>query len=193
MAACLITVSGTSGELIINYKISTTSYSIRTGIGTLYIEDTATAVTYTTLSGDVIASSGCLTITNLAFNCYKLSWKGIVTDNYKFVSVTLGTDTLSIPGDVVFPESKLSLVDAVNSIGDDRIKITQYSVGVPSGSTIFAAERDYIIRVIGTDIPIFKIKNSDNSSYIYLHGVSSACSITGYTDVNICDGSNSNL
>lgn len=188
MSACLITISGTSGEVSINYKISTTAYNIVTGIGTLYIESTATDVTYTTLFGDAVASSLCLTITSLAYACYRIHWKGIKADSYNFNAVLLGSDILTI-SDTPFPNTTLNLAQAINSLEDDRVKVTKYKFDSAFPTTIdpLATTYNFILRIIGVDIPILRIRNADNTGYIYLHGEIVSCSITGYTDINVCD------
>ena len=171
MAACLITVSGTSGVIRINYTISGTPYTIETSIGSFYIDDTATNVTYTTLSGDLIATdAGCLTpaIAELPANCYRVFWKGISTDNYKIIEIILGAEIITIP-DTNFPLSSSSFIGNVNNLGNDNVKVIGYKFNFLPTS-IQNVEYYYILKVLGPDAPILKIRNADDTGYIYIYG-----------------------
>lgn len=190
MAACLITVTGTEGLLRLDYKIGVDSFSIQTTIGSFYIDDTATDVTYTRLTGDVTASSGCLTIAELPAVCYSLFWKGLTgIVNYNIESIILGSEVISLPL-IKFPESDLLLPEAVNSIGDSRIQIVGYSLFYDWSAypTSFINNSfGYIIKVVGSEIPILKIRNSDASGYIYIYGESTSCTLPGgYTPIDPC-------
>lgn len=184
MAACLITVSGTSGTVRVDYLDGVTPGTVTSGIGTFYIEDTYTDVTYTTLSGDAIASSGCFTITALPFACYELRWTGLNAPDYMIDAVILGADTFTIP-DVEFPRSNYNLPEAINNLNNESIKLVQLqitNVALAPYEDIYS----YIFRVVGPEIPILRVRNADSSGYIYIHGEPSACSIVGYTDINLC-------
>jgi len=189
MAACLITVSGTSGVIRINYTISGTPYTIETSIGSFYIEDTATSVTYTTLSGDLTASSGCLTITELPASCYILFWKGIASNNYKTSALILGSETITV-SEINFPITGKSFVSMVNDLGDDRIKVIGYKISYSGNNNIpeFNSEQSYILKVLGTDFPILKVRNADDTGYIYIYGELQADCLpqAGYTIVDPC-------
>lgn len=188
MAACLITISGTSGKVEIDYKISTVAHRLIADIGTLYIEDTATNVTYTTISGDAVASSTCLTINNLPIACYKITWTGMIANGYRFNAILLGNEIISI-AEVIFPETSLSsLANSVNSAGDSRVKISAYKlIALPNTTNSASVIYNILFKIIGTQIPILRIRNADTTSNIYLHGETSACSIAGYTNVNVCE------
>lgn len=184
MAACLITVSGTEGVVQLQYNIGVTPYKISAGIGTFYIEDTATDVTYTTLYGDAIASSGCLTVTALPSICYLLNWKGVEAPGYTIDALILGTEVLSINAD--FPRASTELAASINDLADDRVKVVQYSYTYSDPIDPSTFEYGYIIRVISDEIPILRARNSDNTAKLYIHGEVSACTILGYTDINLC-------
>lgn len=189
MASCLITIAGTSGELEINYILSAVPYSFRTGIGTIYIESTATNITYTTLSGDVTATTACgAGITSLPATCYLISWKGIETDDYQIDRVSLGVVNITIP-DTPFPISNTYLPTNLNGVDDDRVKITGYKkVSTYADLSSLDKEFYYLVRVLGTDPPIFRVKNTDASGYIYIHGVAHSCTLpVGYTAIDVCD------
>jgi len=186
MAACLITVSGTSGVIRIDYTISGTPYSIQTSIGSFYIDDTATDVTYTTLSGDLIATdSGCLTpaIAELPASCYLISWENLPITGYIANAVLLGQDTITI-SDTTFPNSKLVIVDSINGADSNNVKVVGYlfsSVGLNTVSS-------YLLKVLGSELPILRVRNSNNTEFIYIHGVLQAdcLPIEGYTIVDPC-------
>ena len=130
MAACLVTISGTSGTLKLNYTLSSVAYSIETGIGTLYIESTATpgSITYTTLSGDAIATSSCLTITSAPLVCSTLSWDGNITaSGYNANGILIGTAVIPISS-TGWPYSGSALISAINNAGNTPLCVTEYVV-----------------------------------------------------------------
>ena len=186
MAACLITISGTSGILELKYNIGANPYSIRTSLGTLYIEDTATSVTYTRLSGDVVAASLCLTITSLPANYYKLSWKGICTDQYIINAVALGLTETTLPN-TMFPISMQTLIDNVNNSSIPEFKIVGYKYVFNPIMDLEDVEISYIARVLGTNIPYLKVRNSDSTTNIYIKGVTSVALPAGFTAVEVCE------
>jgi len=169
MAACLVTISGTSGILKLNYTISAVAYSIETGIGTLYIESTATSVTYTTLSGDAIATSSCLTITAAAAVCNLLMWKGITAPGYVADAIILGSETNIIP-DTIWPDNGYLLIDNINKLSYDKLKVIGYKEGSSFINNIFTYDSYYILRVLGSDTPQLRVRNADSTSYIYIQG-----------------------
>lgn len=192
MAACLITVTGTSGVIRINYTIGSTPYTIETSIGAFYIDDTATDVTYTTLSGDLIATDdSCLTpaIAELPANCYKLSWTNVGTEynvaNAIFLGYGIGGQ-ITIP-DISFPNVRYSFVDAINNLGNENVKVIGYkTVGLSDVSTVFS--RSFILKVLGTERPDLRIRNTDNTGFIFIHGElqTNCLPQAGYTIVDPC-------
>jgi hypothetical protein len=190
MAASLITITGTSGILRLDYKIGGDSFSIETSVGTFYIESTATNITYTTLTGDVIATSGSLTITELPFVCYDLFWKNILSSGYTTDALIIGTDVLTLTN-IEFPNTGVALAEAINSLEDTRVKSIGFkSVYTNATGRAEGAKYDtyYLLQVVGTDIPILRVKNADSSNYIYFYGKeASSCSIpVGYTSTEPC-------
>ena len=192
MAACLISVTGTVGVIRINYTISGIPYTIETSIGEFYIEDTATDVTYTTLSGDLSAvDDGCLTppIAELAANCYKISWNSIESDytiaNAIFLGYGIGGE-ITIP-DTSFPNTPYNFMDIINNLGDDRVKVIGYKT-VGYDTTFPNFSRSYILKVLGTERPDLRIRNTDNTGYIFIHGVLQPDCLpqAGYTIVDPC-------
>lgn len=187
MAACLITVTGTSGVIRINYTISGTPYTIETSIGDFYIEDTATSVTYTTLSGDLIASSLCLTITELAASCYLVSWSGISAPGYVIDRVYLGYETGGfVIADTTFPNTLYDLVDSINNANDDSVKV----IGIKTSwnNTFENFSCAYLLKVLGTEPPNLRVRNADDTERIYIHGVlqPDCLPIEGFTIIDPC-------
>ena len=188
MAACLITVTGTSGVIRINYTISAIPYSIETSIGSFYIDDTATDVTYTTLSGDLIATdSGCLTpaIADLPANCYEILWKDIRSSGYIAEAILLGMDEITIT-DTNFPDGEVGL--SINNADDDRVKVIGYKTEQTSPDSIWEYNYYYILKVLGSEIPILRVRNADDSGYIYIYGVLQADCLPkpGYNIIDPC-------
>jgi len=169
MAACLVTISGSSGLLKLNYTISAVAYSIETGVGTLYIESTATSVTYTTLSGNVTAASGCLTITAAPSVCNLLMWKGLNTypNGYVADAIILGSETTLIT-QTVWPNSALGLIDNINNVTYDKVKVIGFKDNSSSVDYNYNYEYYYILRTLGTDIPMLRVRNADSTGYIYI-------------------------
>lgn len=189
MAAALITISGTSGKVLVRYKIGSVQHNLETDIGTLYIEDTATDVTYTTLTGDAIASSTVFTIAALPYIYYNLFWKGIESEGYSFVSFTNDGVTTPIPSNIPFPNPRVTLANVINSLDIDSFKIVKYKSAITDfNSTTGEAtvSNSYIIRATSPIIE-FKIKNADNTGFIYLKPEPTTLgSLTGYTDIDVC-------
>ena len=184
MAACLVTISGSSGLLKLNYTISAVAYSIETGVGTLYIESTATGVTYTTLSGNVTAASSCLTITAAPSVCNLLMWKGLSTDPQGYVAdaIILGSETTLIT-ETSWPNSRSTLIDSINNLSYDKVKVIGYKTG---GNYDF--ETYYILRTLGIDTPILRVRNFDSTGYIYIPSTLLAdCTLpSGYDLITPC-------
>ena len=169
MAACLVTISGSSGLLKLNYTISAVAYSIETGVGTLYIEDTATGITYTTLSGNVTAASSCLTITAAPSVCNLLMWKGLLTNPAGYIAdaIILGSETTLIT-QTSWPNSGRALIDNINNVTYDKVKVIGFKNNSSYVNDIYNYEYYYILRTLGTDTPMLRVRNFDSTGYIYI-------------------------
>lgn len=187
MASCLITTAGTNGTLRINYNLSGDPVTAYHNFGdTIYIEDTATDITYTTLTGDVTAASGCVTITNLPENCYMFSYDRLKNDSSTYISnftqFILGVTTYTLTSPA---SDKLSgigdLINEINLIGNNimasAIKITALTDNY--------YQIDLVVKVTGTDIPELKIE-SPNGNLTYIVGVSSLCVPIGFYELQYC-------
>jgi hypothetical protein len=167
MAACIVNITGTSGTLKLNYTLSSVQYTLETGIvpvGTLWIDSAATNVTYTTLSGDVIASpgAGCsLTITAAPPLCSLLTWDGkVTTSGYVANAIIIGSIVVPIT-ETSWPNSGSMLVNSINNASSDAIKV----IGYKNNST---TSYSYILRSIGSNVPQLRVRNADNTGFIYI-------------------------
>lgn len=190
MAACLITVSGTSGEVYIKYTLSGNENSITSGIGTVFIDDSATDITYTTLSGDATAASGCVTITELPITCYLFSWESMrpfktFSDTLQCDAVILGSEVIDINEvDISRVKSWKELGSSIQQLGDVRL--------VPSSGKYTASDRYsintyFILKVISTEVPKLRIKNKYEDHILYIEPtVSGDCVPSGYDIFEEC-------
>lgn len=181
MAACLIPIIGTSGNVLIRYTESGVEKELIAGIGNIYLEDTVTDLTYTTLSGDAAASSGCFTIVANPSICYKLSWDNNNLEGYSFDSVNIDGDIISLSS-VDYPNSGFQLGAELNSLNLSKIKAIQAKIETISG----VSNTSYVLKVSSVNAPIFKIVGPDAEDILYLIPETSACSIVGYSNLNPC-------
>lgn len=177
MATCLISITGTSGKARVDYKIGSNSYSITSTIGGFYLEDTATDITYSTIEGDAVASSLCFTITELDYTCYTILWKKIIANGYKFDAVILGDQIIPIT-EVIFNSSPELLTNSINSSGDERVKIVDYTISTTNPLDSASSTYTYVFSVLSNNIPILRAKNSDSTGFIYFHGEPSPCTLS---------------
>ena len=190
MAECLVTTGGTSGTFRLDFKVDGNNNTLFSNYGDeIYITDTATDVTYTRLSGDVTVTSGCVTVTALPRNCYKLSWERQKGDTSTYISyfdkLIVGSTEYDI--DPLVEDKSFAyaqLVNIINALNDPAVKATAMKITDLTNSRI---QIDIIIRIMGADIPELRIK-SPNNDYSYIKGtVSADCVPTGYTGVLFCD------
>lgn len=194
MAACLVTVSGTSGSVLIEYiDAGSVKHSIISDITTsLYIETGGSAYTYTTLSGDAIASSGCITITALPAKCYIFDWEWSREPMFPydlgllFTELIVGSTTYTLL-ECAYPNSgEYSVLNAVNALDVPEVKGVAYKTVYPSDLTL-PVEYFAIIKVKGNEIPYLKIRNQADTHSIFLKGTYTAdCLPAGYTEVDTC-------
>lgn len=191
MAACLVTISGTSGQVLIKYVDSGSEpRSVIAGPGTLYLEDDGTDYEWTTLSGDAAASSGCITLTEVPNVCYVVDWEEYPPSGWGAPTMTidaliLGSNTYAM-NEVRFPANVQNVGEAVNALNLDTVKATAYKVISPTDGAS-ALESFLILTVRGTDVPYLRIKNEADTHNLYLIGVTSTCLPAGYTEIDTCE------
>lgn len=192
MAACSVTTGGTNGTFRLDFDLAGDHNVLYSTYGDIiWIDDTATNITYTTLTGDVTATSGCVTITALPRNCYLIEydrWTGdlelieyistfdaILKDNTVSTFAIPAQDTIMGSADVV---------TQVNELGDDTIKIV--AAKTENIDTDYMSI-SFIVRVYGTEIPYLRLKSPYNY-YSYLKGtISASCLPTGFVEIPIGD------
>ena len=187
MAACLITLAGTSGEITIRYTQDSVVNTINTeyGVAPIYIDDSATDVTYTTVSGDVTASSGCLTVTELPIEYWTITYdrlkKNYTTYDARFDAVLIDTTVKALSPTITDKFTGYqALIAAVDTTLDDyTIKIVGYKIDAAGGSTNYY-NISLLFRVIGGGTPWLRI-NSNYNNKSYLKGITSVAEPDGYT------------
>lgn len=189
MAACLVTISGSTGQVLINYiDAGSDPRSVIAGPGTLYLEDDGSDYEWTTLSGDAAVSSGCVSFTEVPNSCYMLSWEehapsGWGAPTLNFDAVILGTDIYTID-ESRYPGNVQTLAENINALNLDFLKATGYKV--VSGTNLL--ESFLILTVRGADdVPQIRIKNEDDTHHLYLIGETSTCLPAGYTAIDTCE------
>ena len=182
MAISLITITGTDGKLLLKYKESTVPKSAILEKGNIYLDDaTVTDVTYTTLYGDLVASSGVFTITELPSVCYHFKWDFSPITDYEFVEIEVdGIVTALTPS--TFPnQSPDTVAETINSLGDDNLKAVQAKV-----DTSVRPNFTLVIKALSVDPPRLKVSNTAASASFYIEGEVGSCTNVGFYDYNTC-------
>ncbi len=191
MAACLITITGTTGTLELRFKLSGVDKTIIFNESNLITVDDATVtdVTYTA-DGDMVATSGCLTITDEPATCRLWYWKDLDLENYEIDAVVVEstvTEITNVPIDSTITE----IAETINSSTTYRTKVLGIKSDiVMDGIEAFPTSNETFIkiRVFGTDEPFLRLKELSSSSYLYVPSTSTTCDLTDYTEINECGG-----
>lgn len=192
MASCLITIGGTSGSVQINFTLAGVPNTINAGFGTTqYIEDTATAITWSTISGDATASSACVTIVHLTVGCYLYSWETIGNSNTEansmvFDGIEFNNVLTAIPElDYTNGEGYTGLASLLTDLQDNRLKVMS---GKRVMSTRSSLNNYMILQIVGSVIPMIRITDPLYSHHLYLKGTLQTDCTTpvGYTEYNNC-------
>lgn len=187
MASCLVTIGGTTGKLKLQFDLGSNKNVLYTSVGDIvYIPDTATNITYLTLSGDATASSLCATITAFPRNCFKLVWEqvdgGTITSHFDKLIVGSSEYTFS-PELLASSQSILDLSSQINGF-DPILKSMSFKVDYLPGNLL---QSTLIISLTSSDVPELRIKTANNN-YLYLIGVATPnCEPSGYVVLNTCD------
>lgn len=189
MASCSISINGTSGSVLIRYNLTTGAHTMSGLEGdTLYIDDAATEVTYATLSGDAIAESECVTITEATTSYYLFEWETIGIDNtisngMTFYQIITSEGEFSFPN-VDFTKNKAwtELALAIGNIGNEGITPKSGKQTLTGRGT---AIESIVIQVVSESTPELKLVTTTSELFLYLKGVVSADSIPeGFTEFN---------
>ena len=191
MAACAITISGTSGYVLVRYTLGTNVYSVKAYLGDpVFIDDSATDVSYTTLAGDAIASSLCLTITSLPEVCYLFQWayntNVIQTIPYTINQVEFDSNIYPVTPCDLIDGKNMSIYNFIyefNQLALETIYVNAYDIdSTTPGQTVISL----IFKTIGTDIPKLRLVNTIAGNDLIMEGVvSGSCLPVGYTQADV--------
>lgn len=190
MAACLITLGGTNGIIRIDYTLGSTPNFIVSNFGDdVYIDDTATDITYTTLTGDVTASSGCVTITANPRYCYLLSYdRPNATSTYQTLidAIVVGTPQVFTTASQDSYAAFGNLIYNINTdLDNDYIKV----IGYKTEHLVNNYENmSIMVRIVGADVPSLRII-SPAGNYSYIIGiVQTDCTLpVDFTPIEVCE------
>lgn len=190
MASCLITITGTSGSVLIQYTLSGNPGSMTVNYGqSVYINDAATAITYTRLSGDAVAASGCVTITAKPSQCYLFQWETINQTNSQVYDMVfdaiLDENTVYSIDDVEYTTRNGWNKVAVSLAALDNENIIPLE-GIEVLSNRGSGKNSLIVRTIGFTQPYLRVHNPASNFNLYVKGVASDCSEDGYEEFNNC-------
>jgi len=193
MAACLINITGTSGSVFIRYIDSgSVERSVVAGLGVIYLDDTGSDYTYTTISGNAVAASGCITITNLPYTYYFIDWELLrntqcsCINDYVINALLLDNTVYTIADSFYLGDKKLKVITNINSLNLEIVKASAYKITSPSIPTVLPIVYSIVVRVIGTEIPSLRVRNADNTRFLYIKGVVTPSIPIDYTLVDTC-------
>ena len=190
MALCLITISGTSGSLELVYTISGNENHTYIGSpGTIGIDDTATSVQSITHTGDLTASSLCLTVTNVSPVCKEFIWEKI-SEIYTARGIQFGSSFMTFSSNFDLIENVKGIAQAINSLDDYRIKAIAIKSSITTDSqrgNVVNSINNLKVKVYSDETLIYLVfKSEDDLSTIYVPLTDSTCSLTGYLEIPIC-------
>ena len=187
MATCLVTVSGTSGEVFIKYTDSgSVDRYLRAGLGQLYLDDNGTDYEWSTLSGDAAAASGCITLTEVPIVCHLISWQRLLVDEIsdaKVDAILLDDTVYEFSTSYTFPRSQAKIADAINSLNESDFKAVAFKQVTASNKS----EYFLIIKVRGDKVPKLRITNEAGTHFMYLIGEASSCLPAEYIEISTCE------
>ncbi len=192
MASCQINITGSSGSVLIRYTNGAIINKITADIGdAVYIDDGSTDITYTTLSGDAIAASGCVTINALPFYCILFEWETLgygCERGDEFTGLLIQGSVTTLANPILLSLSVSKLANEIDILGSSII--VPYAIKqVMSGTG--KIKNSLIIKTYGVlSTEIFLILTNNITSYeLYIPGVVSGggCQPTGFSLTNACD------
>ena len=187
MATCLVTISGTSGEVLIKYTdVGAVNRYVKAGLGQLYLDDTGSDYEWSTLSGDAAAASGCITLREVPVDCYLFSWQRLLKDEITDAEVDAfiwNSTTYTFSTLCTFPRSYGRIAAAINSLNESDFKAAAFK----EVYTTDKSEQFLIVKVRGGDAPKLRITNEAGTHFMYLIGESSTCLPAEYTEIDTCE------
>ena len=84
----------------------------------------------------------------------------ITTSGYVADAIIIGTTVIPITN-TAWPSSRSMLIDSINNASSDAIKV----IGYKNNST---TSYSYILRSIGSNVPQLRVRNADNTGFIYI-------------------------
>lgn len=189
MAACAITISGDTGSVLIKYTLVTGNHSMTGIVGdTLYIDDSAENVTYSTTEGNAIAESECVDITSLPVLHYLFQWETLGATNDKangMVFDAIGEGEAIMYFDSVDYTKNNGWAYLAQNIADEGNENYVPRSGKQTLTNRSSAVESIIITVIGNDIPQLRLSNSYSELYMYVRGTAVEDPVpSGYTEFN---------
>lgn len=196
MAACQINLVGIpTAEVLIRYTLNGVQNRIIANTGDpVFVDTTATNVTYTILSGAATITSSCISITNLPISCHLFKWvfsKAVLDcsgnartalSDYAFTHVNISSVKHPITNFPFTTPTGLAVGLEINKIGDDRVQATAFKNTI-TGTTVSI---ELLVKVLGNNIPELELTNFIGNQKLFIKGVSSSCSTTGFTLIDIC-------
>lgn len=193
MAACQINIGGL-GTVLIKYILNGNKNEIIVTSGSpVFIDSTATNITYSVISGVASVTSSCLSLSNLPRSCFKYSWSfsknciscaGLYTSAqsiYRFNSLYYTVDHSITPTNINLV-TPLTLATEINNLNIDNVKATAYKVT----ETLTEYRIELILTVFGLTVPEIVMESPVGPDKLFLKGVSSACLPAGFTSINVC-------
>ncbi len=188
MASCAITIGGTSGSVLIRYTLGSVKNTITAAFGSeVFISSTATAVTYTTLSGDATATSGCVSITELEETCYEFKWESLKPgcDRGDLINAVMTGVTAIAVSPISISSYYKDVADVIDSANNAAILPVagKFTVGTNGIS------KNYLrVKIYGSETYIaLRVYNPDSTFLTYVVGTPVSCTIPGdYTVTNSC-------
>lgn len=187
MATCLVTITGTSGEVLIKYTDSgSVSRYVKSGLGQLYLDDDGSDYEWSTLNGDAAAASGCITLTEIPITCYLFSWQRLLADSLsdaKIDAFIWNSNEYAFSTAYTFPRGYAKIAGAINALNESDFKAVAYKEVLSQNKS----EQFLIVKVRGGDAPMLRITNDDGTHFMYIIGETTTCLPAGYTEIDTCE------
>ena len=195
MAQCQINIL--SGTVLIRYNLAGTDNEIQADSGDpVWIDDSATDVTWSPLTVGATATSSCISLTLLPVNCYLYSWefnRQVIScynnlasnsiSDYEFSDIVISPTTHDIENLPYTTPTALGLADKINSLNNKNFKAVAYKNLLTTNKT----QLFLIIKSFVNTIPEIKLTSLIGGHSLYIKGIlSTECLPSGFISINIC-------